>query len=122
MKESSQNAKHYGPWMLYNAPSWDKYLDGDFKTNGDKTVRQRLKELENITDIRTLDFLTSYDMVLVQMTSDVVRLVIGLDINTVQWETQGGMQQNFKVMAIMVPQLRADFSSNTGIVYGSVAS
>jgi hypothetical protein len=31
------------------------------------------------------------------------------------------MQLNFKVMAIMVPQLRSDFNGNTGIVYGATA-
>ena len=44
---------------------------------------------------------------------------LGADITTVQWESHGGMQINFKVMAIMVPQLRADFTGQTGIVHGS---
>jgi hypothetical protein len=29
------------------------------------------------------------------------------------------MRQNFKVMALMVPQLRVDGDGNTGIVHGS---
>ena len=37
-----------------------------------------------------------------------------------QWEGQGGMEVNFKVMAILVPQLRDDFNGNTGIVHGTV--
>jgi hypothetical protein len=53
------------------------------------------------------------------MTSDVIRMVIGMDVTTVQWETMGGMRLHFKVMAIMVPQLRADYNSNTGIVHGT---
>ena len=63
----------------------------------------------------------AYVMVMVQMTTDVVREVVGMDITTVQWETKGGMQLNFKVMAILVPQLRADQNGNTGIVH-AVAS
>jgi hypothetical protein len=43
-----------------------------------------------------------------------------MEITTLQWETHGGMMQNFKVMAIMVPQIRGDFNGNTGIVHGSV--
>jgi len=42
-----------------------------------------------------------------------------MDMTTVQWDTQGGLQQNFKVMSIMVPQTRADQNGNTGIVHGS---
>jgi len=78
-------------------------------------------KINGLQDIRTLDYFTgTYDICLVQMTSDVVREVMGMDIVTLQWETQGGMQINFKTMAIMVPQLRADINGRTGIVYGTV--
>ncbi len=120
MRQSSMNVFHYGPWMLYNSPTWDQYLDQDYSSaKGDNTVRDRLKKINGITDIRTLDFLTSYEMVLVQMTSNVVREVVGMDITTVQWESQGGFLLNYKVMAILVPQLRSDQANRTGIVYGS---
>ena len=123
MRYQSQVAYHYGPWMLYCSPSWDVYMDDDYSAaKGDLTLRDRLRKIEGIQDVRTLDYLTSYDLILVQMTSDVVREVIGMDITTVQWETKGGMQLNFKVMAILVPQLRADQNANTGIVYGAIAS
>lgn len=120
MKQSAQNAHFYGPYMVYNAPAWDQYLDNDFKAASDKSVRQRLSEVAGISGIKTLDFLSNYDMIMVQMTSNVIREVIGMDIVPLQWETKGGMRVNFKVMAIMVPQLRADYNDNTGIVYGSV--
>ena len=120
MRTASVAAKHYGPWMMYVAPNWDTYLDTDFKVNSDKTVRERIKAINGIVDIRTLDFMQNYDIVLVQMTSDIIRMVIGMDITTLQWDSKGGMQKNFKVMAIMVPQLRADINDNTGIVHGTV--
>jgi len=120
MRQQSVANFYYGPWMMYVAPNWDQYLDKDFKAQGDKTVRERIKMVDGIQDIRTLDYLQNYDIILVQMTSDVIRLVIGMDIVTVQWDSKGGLQQNFKVMAIMVPQLRSDQNSNTGIVVGTV--
>jgi uncharacterized linocin/CFP29 family protein len=122
MRAKAQAKYHFGPYMLYVSPGWDLYLDEDFSAaKGDNTVRERLKMIDSIQDVRTLDYLEDYDMVLVQMTSDVVREVVGMDITTVQWETKGGMQLNFKVMAILVPQLRADQNGNSGIVYGAVA-
>ena len=126
MRLQAQQAYHYGPYMVYCSTAWDVYLDDDYSSSkGDNTLRDRLKAITGIQDVRTLDYLdedgTSYIMILVQMTSDVVREVIGMDITTVQWETQGGMQLNFKVMAIMVPQIRADQNSNTGIVHGTTA-
>ncbi len=97
-------------------------MDDDFSTyKGSKTLRDRLREVEGIDDVVTLDYLVGYDMVLVQMTTNVVRTVVGMDITTVQWESHGGMKLNFKVMAIIIPQLRSDFNSNTGIVHGSVS-
>ncbi len=120
MRTASVAAFHYGPWMMYVAPNWDTYLDTDFKAASDKTVRERVNAINGIVDIKTLDFMQNYDIVLVQMTSDIIRMVIGMDITTLQWDTKGGMQKNFKVMAIMVPQLRADINDNTGIIHGAV--
>lgn len=122
MRQASQDRFHYGPWVLYNSTSWDQYLDDDYSTlKGDKTLRERIKAIAGITDVRTADYLGSgFQLLLVQQTSDVIREVIGMDITTVQWEEQGGMRLNFKVMAIMVPQLRADFNDNTGIVHGNI--
>jgi hypothetical protein len=77
--------------------------------------------VDGITDMRTVDYLPSYTMVMVQLTTDVVREVVGMDVTTVQWETHGGMQLHFKVMAILVPQIRADQNNNTGIVHGVVS-
>jgi uncharacterized linocin/CFP29 family protein len=120
MRQLSEDKFHYGPWRLYNAPAWDQYLDDDYSSSkGDNTVRQRIEAINGIQAVATSDYLTGWGLVLVQMTSDVVRMVIGMDITTVQWETEGGMRLNFKVMAIMVPQLRADIHGNTGIVYGN---
>lgn len=120
MKAQSVAAMHYGPWMLYVAPNWDIYLDGDFKAASDKTLRERANATTGISDIRTLDFMQNYDVILVQTTSNVVRVIVAMDITTLQWDSDGGMQKNFKVMAIIVPQVRQDFNSNTGIVLGRV--
>jgi len=120
LRDLLYNAKFYGPFMAYVSTDYDRYLDNEFKTNSDKTLRQRLKEIDGIIDIRRLDFLTnSGEVLFVQMTPDVARAVIGMDITTVQWEEKGGLRLNFKVMAIMVPQLRADFYGNCGIAHGT---
>ena len=120
MKKASQTAFHFGPWMLYGGLYWDPYFDEDYKpTYNDMTLRQRLREIDGIMDCRTVDYIPDQSLIMVQMTTDVVRMVIGMDITTVQWESHGGWQLNFKVICCMVPQLRTDFYSNTGIVHGS---
>lgn len=122
MRLQLQQAKHYGPYILYASLDWDQYLDNDYKATYNATsLRQRLEGIKGIKSCTTLDFLPANTMVLVQMTADVVRIVTGLEITTVQWETKGGMEQNFKVMCIKVPQLRADANGNTGICHGTHA-
>lgn len=119
MRQAAYDDNHFGPFALYFSPGWDRYLGADFKTNSDKSVITRLKEIDGINTIRTLDYLSNYKALLIEMSSDVVREVVGLDFTTVQWEEQGGMLLNFAVMAILVPQVRSDQSDQSGIVYGS---
>lgn len=130
MRELAYAANYYGPFMLYHSPDWDAYLDNDYyalATTGmaspSQTLRQRLQAIEGITAVRRLDFLSTqtFTLILVQMTSDVARAVNGMELTTVQWETMGGMRVNFKVMCIKVPQLRADYNGNTGLVVGTTS-
>jgi uncharacterized linocin/CFP29 family protein len=122
LRQQSVNVFHHGPWVLYTSPAWGQVFDDDYSTTkGDNTLRQRIQMIQGITDVRTADFLTGYQMILVQLTSDVIRMVMGMDITTLQWEELGGMKLNFKVMAIMVPQIRSDSNGNTGLVHAIAA-
>ena len=121
MKQKSIDKLNYGPWTLYVATGWDQHLDKDYsEVKGDITLRDRILKINGITKVMTLDYLSGFQMVLLQNTTDTFREVVGMDLTTVQWETQGGMEINFKVMAIMVPQPRADHNGNCGIVHGNV--
>lgn len=111
MIDDQASNNFYGPFVLYISTAYDALLDFDFKAESDKTIRSRVREVDQITDIRRLDFLTGDVMILVQMTDDVAQAVNGLELTTVQWDTKGGMQMNFKVMAIQVPRIRSVFKS-----------
>jgi hypothetical protein len=146
MRDQLYANKFYGPFMLYHSNDWDRYLDNDYILTGGnvatQTLRERLKAIEGIQDVRRLDFLfastpsaalgpggegftaaatSPFTLLMVQMTPDVARAVNGMDITTVQWESVGGMRLNFKVMAIQVPQLRADYYGNCGILHATTA-
>lgn len=126
MRNTMYANKFYGPFMIYHSTDWDLYLDNDYArlggNNASLTLRDRIRMIEGIEDVRRLDFLTStYTLIMVQMTSDVVRAINGMDITTVQWETQGGMRQNFKVMCIQVPQLRYDYNGIGAVLHATTA-
>lgn len=111
-----------GPYMMYVSSNWNKSLNSDYSStyNGD-TLRSRVQKIEDITAVRQLDYLTGYQVLLVQMTSDVIRLINGMDIRTVQWSEKGGMELYFKIMAILIPQIRTDIDGNAGIAHGVAA-
>lgn len=126
MRDLLYNNFFYGPFILYHSTGYDAFLDNDYfrsgSTSATRTLRERIASIDGIAGIRRLDFLTSgYVLIMVQMTSDVARAVNGMDITTVQWESIGGLRLNFKVMAIQVPQLRADHNGRTGIVHATTS-
>jgi len=117
MKQASIDAKHYGPWVLYIPTAYETVLDDDYKAESDKTIRQRILEISGINEVKVVDKLTANNVLLVQMTSDTVRMVEGMPLSTVEWDEGGGFTSNYKVMTIMVPQIRADQNGNCGITH-----
>ncbi len=160
MRDQLTANRFYGPFMLYHSDDWDAYMDGDYILSGGnvatQTLRNRIRAIDGIEDVRRLDYLFSaaqqqnpyytsstvgttgqaiyrgpagsgattarpFTLIMVQMTSDVVRAVNGMDITTVQWESVGGMRLNFKVMCIQVPQIRADAYGNCGLLVATTS-
>lgn len=118
MKQQLFVANHYGPYRLYCSRLWDQYMDSDYNLYQGQTLRQRLAKIQGIESVDTVDYLSDgYQLIMVQQTADVARAVCGMEITTLQWETHGGMQVNFKVMAILLPQMRADQYGNCGICH-----
>jgi hypothetical protein len=117
-KQASINAYHYGPWMLYIPTNYETVLDGDYDTTTPgTTIRERILKIAGISGIKVIDTLAADNILLVQMTSDVVRLVRGLGLQNVEWETEGKMITKYKVLTIQVPQIRSDQNGKSGIVH-----
>jgi hypothetical protein len=138
MRDLATAQNFFGPFMLYHSNDWDQYMDNDYYAgtyaqglvSGGRTLRERLRAIDGITDVRRLDYWTATTaLLMVQMTSQVCRAVNGLGLTTVQWPTKGGAQINFRVMAIMVPQIRSQFigtdqtnaAAKCGIVHATPA-
>jgi uncharacterized linocin/CFP29 family protein len=119
MKQAAIDAGFYGPYMVYIPTNFETAIDGDFKANSDKSIRSRLLEVGNVMDIKVADMLTDDNIILVQLTEDVVRMIEGMALQPLQWDERGGIVTKFKVMTIAVPQIRADYNNACGIVHGS---
>jgi hypothetical protein len=117
MKESSISAYHYGPWMLYIPTGYETVLDDDYDTTTPgTTIRERILKVAGISGIKVIDTLAADTVLLVQMTSDVVRLVRGLGLQNIEWSEEGKFITKYKCITIQVPQLRSDQAGKCGIV------
>jgi hypothetical protein len=121
-KQSMINAYQYGPWKLYIPTAYETILDQDYvDTNPDTrtsgTIRERLLAISGVEGIQVVDTLPANNVIMVQLTSDVVRLVRGMALQNVQWQEEGQFVTKYKVMTIQVPQIRSDQNGRTGLLH-----
>lgn len=121
MKQTMIDNFQYGPYMIYIPTGYETVLDGDYDTTRGNTIRERILAIANISGIKVVDTLPANTILMVRMSSDVVRLVRGMGITNVQWNTEGQFITKYKVMTIQVPQIRADQNGKSGIVHASLA-
>ncbi len=117
MQNASRSDRHYGPWILYIPTAYESKMDEDYRANDNRTVRDRIKALAGIQDVKVADFLPANNVVLVQLSRETVDLATAQDISTVNWSENGGMSNKFKVMAVWVPRLKSDFDGRMGLVH-----
>ena len=115
IKQDLLTAKHYGPFGLWIPSEYETKLDEDYRANYTQTIRERLSNITNLAFVQVADKMPSAKVCMAQLTSDVIRMVMGLDITTVEWDSEGGLKKNFKVMAIMLPQPRKTQENDCGI-------
>lgn len=122
MIEVAQADRFYGPYNLYIPSNYGLKLSFDFKANGTTTIRQRLEEINvggRPLRIRTVDFLPTNRTLLVQMTRDVVDVIMGQTPTVVSWSDGPGWERFFVVLACVVPRIKSNYEGNFGIVAGN---
>lgn len=123
MIDVAQAAKKYGPYDLCVPTNYGNKLNADFKSNGDKTIRQRLEEIVaggRKLHIEIADQLPTNRTVLWQTTSDVADVIVGQEPAPVSWSTPSGWEFTTVVLACMIPRVKSDADGNSGIVTGNL--
>jgi uncharacterized linocin/CFP29 family protein len=118
-----QGDNYNGPYGMYVPIDYYNKLLDDFKANSDKAILTRLKEIPDLEFVkisRNLPGGATGQVIVVQLTPDVVDMIDGMQPTTLQWESNGGMVVNFKVMAIMAPRMKSDAANQSGIAHYSV--
>ena len=120
MIQAAYDKLHPGPFKLWYSTGFMQYMMRPFSTSYDSTTLLRMiEQIPQISSVEICDYLTGNQLLLVQEDSSTVRTIIGMDIQTVQWQERGGLLEKFRVMAMMVPQMKVDINSNCGIVHYS---
>ena len=120
MIQAAYDKLHYGPFKLWYSTGFMQYMLRPFSTSYESTSLQRMiEQIPQISSVEVCDYLTGNQLLLVQEDSSTVRTIIGMDIQTVQWQERGGLLEKFRVMAMMVPQMKVDINANCGIVHYS---
>lgn len=122
MIQDLEDLNFHGPYGVWYSNGWSQYMNGDYSaTYKGGTLRNRAAETDNVQFWRKADYLPNFQIVISQLTSDVIQAVTGMEFRTLQWDTHGGLQKNFKIMGIKVPRLRYTSDNVTGLLHAVAA-
>jgi uncharacterized linocin/CFP29 family protein len=110
-----ESVRHYGPYLIYVPTAANIKLEDDFKANVSQTIRQRIESISGIQGLTVADQMPAGKVVVVQATVDVVAMVVGEPLQTIQWDIEGGFQINFKGFTVQVPLVRSDVDGRSGV-------
>jgi hypothetical protein len=74
-------------------------------------------QASQIEEVIDTDFLDPMELLIVQVTPNVIQAMTGMETTTVQWTEAGGFEENGKVMCIKIPRIREDARGVTGYVH-----
>ncbi|GAG07784.1 unnamed protein product, partial [marine sediment metagenome] len=111
--------KKYGPYELYIPSAYEIVMDNDYNTSGSDTatIRERILKVGQIQGLKVADVLSANNVIMSQMTIDNVRIVQGMPLTNVEWQSNAETIFHFRVMTITIPQLRTDQDGNSGIAH-----
>lgn len=108
----------FGPFTLYVPTNYWSVLIEDYSTYKEGTFLDRILRYPQIESVKVADVMSSTEVVMVQLTRDVVEMAIGQDVTNVEWTSMGGLLQHNKIMAAMVQKLKYNDNGTSGICHG----
>ena len=107
MLEAAYAVSLFGPFFLYVPKNYWGVLQDDYSTaKGEKTFIQRILAFEDIEVVRPLDSLADDNVVLIQLTEDVIDMSEAQAVTTIQWE-KNPLVTNFRVLAVAGPHIKS---------------
>jgi hypothetical protein len=116
-----------GPYGMFFSPAWQKFMGQDYSdVYPGVTLASRLAAPApagvGLSFMNKLEYgLSDYQVIIFQLTDDVVRTINGMDLRTFQWEEKGGWEILFKIACIYLTQLRTRENDDLGVIHGVAA-
>lgn len=112
----------YGPFGILVHPTQYNQAALSFYTDGSgQTALQRVQMLANIAEVQMCATLAAGEVVLFEMSRNVVDWAEALALQTLEWASGDGMTSHFKVMAVGTPRVKADYDGKSGVVHATAA-
>ncbi|RMG89174.1 MAG: DUF2184 domain-containing protein [Chloroflexi bacterium] len=121
MVTAANNDNYYGPFNLYVANTQYLQMLETYSDGSGQSALARVLQLPMIQNVAPSDYLSDGNVVLVQMTRDVVDWAYSQDITLLEWMSPDGLVGMFKVLAVATPRVKAEYSGKSGIVHATGA-
>jgi uncharacterized linocin/CFP29 family protein len=120
MLKAAYAANLFGPFYLYVPKNYWGVIQDDYSTSkGDRTYLERIQAFADIAAVRPLDSLPDDNVVLVQMTEDVIDMTEAQAVTTVQWE-KNPFVTNFRVLMVGGPHIKRLERQGGNTIHGIV--
>lgn len=115
-----------GPFGMYYSPAWQKYMGMDYSdAYPGVTLGRRLRQQDDGAGLQFMNKLeyglSDYQIIIFQLTPDVIEALNGMDLRTIQWQEKGGWEILMKCVCIYLTRLQTRENDDLGVVHGVAA-
>ncbi len=109
-----------GPYHLYYPLHYDQVMRDDYKSESERTFRERLLDIEGVENLSGTAALADNTVVLVQMDSSTIELAMAEDITNIEWSREGGMVTEYMTMMAFAPIVKTRYDEDGNAFAGVV--
>jgi uncharacterized linocin/CFP29 family protein len=110
--------RYYGPFGCYIHNTQYHEMLATYTDGSGQTALERVEKYPQIKFVKPNDLMTTAgDLLMVQLTRNVVDVEVALTLENRRWEAPDGSAMFFVVMMSAVPRLKTDYQGNAGIAH-----
>lgn len=120
--QALQADRHYGPYKAYvSEVQYNQMANVFFDDGSSETPLQRVLRLSGgiIQSVESVpaDVLPAENIIVAQMTEDVIDWAETMETTMVEWVSGNGMTTHFCVMAVAAPRVKSKYDGKSGILH-----